>query len=217
MLRTALSLIFTALFLTGQACAEAPPSLAGYSISDAGAPDALDGYSITDEEEGAADYDEDSVDEGQDPDEEVQGSEDEGPDSEEDVQGSADDAQQDGSMDVDDTVDSGRAAQVEYYNQKMSTVEGTITEIDIESGSMTVMTAGGEARFSFDGDTRFQVLLRPIEPAKVKTGSKMAGLYREVEGAQYLGRVMLMDPTKVYKSKKKSSKKKHKRKKRRRR
>jgi len=215
MLRTAISLMFTALFLMGQAYAEAPPSLAGYSISDAGAPDALDGYSITDEDDGVVDSDEDAVDDGQDSEDEVQDLEDE-------VQGSADDGQdtgdeaRDASTEEDAAVDSGRAAQIEYYNQKMSTVEGTITEIDIESGSMSVMTGDGEARFSFDGDTRFQVLLRPIEPSRVKTGSKMAGLYKDVEGAKYLGRVMLMDPTKVYKSKKKSSKKKHRRKKRRR-
>lgn len=92
-----------------------------------------------------------------------------------------------------------RDALIEYYNQRMETVEGVITEYSAEAGLMKVKTEQGEMMFAFDEDTRFQVLLREIKPSEVKPGAKMAGLYRVAHNVPYLGRVVIMSDKKVVK------------------
>lgn len=148
-----------------------------------------------------------------------------------DVDGTADGEEAADAPDAGDeagaAVDSGRQDLEEYYNQKLSTVEGVITGIDPDAGMITILTGGGEARFMFDDNTRFQLLLRPVRLASMKAGSRVAGLYKDLDGGgRYLGRVVLIDPSKVYKktykkvvkSKKvKHTKKKRKHKKKRRR
>ncbi len=88
-----------------------------------------------------------------------------------------------------DTGDDGLA---DYYNRKMMTIEGVITVIDVEAGTIGIKNDDGENTYLFDELTRFQVKLRPIEPTALKVGSKMAGLYMQRDGALYISRVVVI-------------------------
>lgn len=196
--------------------------------------DAADGEDVADDEDDSGGQD---VVEGEEEDGASGGEDTEGPEDTADGVAAPDD---DGTVDGEEAadapdagdeagvaVDSGRQDLEEYYNQKLSTVEGVITGIDPDAGMITILTSGGESRFMFDDNTRFQLLLRPVRLDSMKAGSRVAGLYKDLDGGgRYLGRVVLIDPSKVYKKsykkaikykKIKHSKKKRKHKKKRRR
>ena len=92
-----------------------------------------------------------------------------------------------------------RDALIEYYNQRMETIEGVVVDINADAGLIKIRTEDGEMMFAFDEDTRFQVLLREIKPSEVKPGAKMAGLYRVAHNVPYLGRVVIMGEVKTIK------------------
>jgi len=93
--------------------------------------------------------------------------------------------------------------QAEYYTQKMSTVEGVITAVDLDKSTITIKDADAERTFYYDELTRFQVRLKPVEPSDLKTGSKIAGLYRESEDSLYISRVVVILGEKASKRKSK--------------
>jgi len=86
----------------------------------------------------------------------------------------------------------GAGISADYYTQKMSTVEGVITAIDLDNSTITIKDSDAERTYYFDELTRFQVRLKPVEPSYLKTGSKVAGLYRESEDALYISRVVVI-------------------------
>lgn len=88
--------------------------------------------------------------------------------------------------------DTGGDGLADYYNQKMLTVEGVITAIDLEAGSIDIRSEDGENTYTFDELTRFQVRLKPVEPSELRVGSRMAGLYMSRGGSLYIGRVVVI-------------------------
>ena len=90
----------------------------------------------------------------------------------------------------------------EYYSQKMTTMEGVVTAIDLERRTITIKTSADEKEYVYDETTRFQIRLKPVEASQLKVGAKIAGLVRDKDGAAYIGRVVVI--TGVAPSKKRS-------------
>jgi Cu/Ag efflux protein CusF len=81
---------------------------------------------------------------------------------------------------------------VDYYLQKLNTVEGVITAVDLDNQTITIKDSDAEKTYRYDELTHFQVRLDQLDPSKLKVGSKIAGLYQDSGGSLYISRVVVI-------------------------